>query len=536
MTSAQRLAALTCAGLVATTVAGCGSVTKAVTGSDPGGAIVMGTTSVTNVLDPAGAYDNGSWLLLHNTFQSLLKFPAGSSAPSPDAAQSCEFTGSDATTYHCTLRAGLKFSNGHPLTAQDVVFSIERMKKIKDDNGPSSLLDSITSVQAKGDTEVTFQLSQPDAVLPAKLASSAGAIVDHQVFPADKLLPNDKLVGSGPYKIDSVETMAAEGGTKVPGKVTLVANEQYNGDEKLRNKKFTLRYFLKGADLKTALDTGEVDLTDNSLDPGAGAQYLADQQAGKTAVQVADGDSSETRYLAFNTKDAVTGNPAVRQAVAQLLDRKVLARDVYARTVQPLYSVVPAGVAGHNTAFFDKYGDPDVAKAKQILTAAKVSLPVKMSLTWSRARAEGAEAAEIKKQLEASGLFQVAVTQEADWDKFKKGWKAGTYQAYTIGWTADYPDADNFVAPLVVDGGAYHTGWNDARISDKLLPESLKQADRAAAGAIFAQMQNITAEGVPLIPIFQAKSFYASRSNITGVESTVDTTGVFRFWEIGRSK
>ncbi|MFC8451043.1 ABC transporter substrate-binding protein [Kitasatospora sp. NPDC057223] len=536
MTSVHRLAVLTCAGLVATTVAGCGSVTKAVTGSDPGGAIVMGTTSVTNVLDPAGAYDNGSWLLLHNTFQSLLKFPAASTSPVPDAAQSCEFTGADATTYHCTLRPGLKFSNGHALTAQDVVFSIDRMTKIKDENGPSSLLDSVKSVEAKGDSEVVFHLSQPDAVLPAKLASAAGSIVDHQVFPADKLLANDKLVGSGPYKIDSLEDMASDGGTKVPGRVTLVANDEYKGDELLRNKKFTLRYFNKGSDLKAALDSGEVDLTDNSLDPGAAAGYMADVQAGKTAVQVADGESSETRYLAFNTKDPVTGNPAVRQAVAQLLDRKVLARDVYARTVQPLYSVVPAGVLGHNTAFFDRYGDPDIAKAKQILTAAKVALPVKMSLTWSRARAEGAESAEIKKQLEASGLFQVTVQQESDWDKFKKGWTAGIYQAYTIGWTADYPDPDNFVAPLVVNGGAYHTGWNDPRISDKLVPESLVQADRSAAGPTFAQMQNITAEGVPLIPIFQAKAFYASRSNITGVESTVDTTGVFRFWEIGRSK
>jgi peptide/nickel transport system substrate-binding protein len=330
--------------------------------------------------------------------------------------------------------------------------------------------------------------------------------------------------------------MASDGGTKVPGRVTLVANDEYKGDELLRNKKFTLKYFNKGSDLKAALDSGEVDLTDNSLDPGAAAGYMADVQAGKTAVQVADGESSETRYLAFNTKDPVTGNPAVRQAVAQLLDRKVLARDVYARTVQPLYSVVPAGVLGHNTAFFDRYGDPDIAKAKQILTAAKVALPVRMSLTWSRARAEGAESAEIKKQLEASGLFQVTVQQESDWDKFKKGWTAGIYQAYTIGWTADYPDPDNFVAPLVVNGGAYHTGWNDPRISDKLVPESLVQADRSAAGPTFAQMQNITAEGVPLIPIFQAKAFYASRSNITGVESTVDTTGVFRFWEIGRSK
>ncbi|MEV6974886.1 ABC transporter substrate-binding protein [Kitasatospora sp. NPDC093806] len=528
-TSAERLAALGCAGLVAVSVAGCGSVTDAVKG-DGDKAITMGTTAVTNTLDPAGAYDAGSWLLLRNTFQSLLSYPAASSAPSPDAAQSCEFAAGDVTAYHCTLKSGLKFSNGHALTASDVVFSIQRSLKINDPNGPAGLLSSIKAVEAKGDTEVYFRLSQPDAVLPAKLAGPAGAIVDEEVFPADKLLGNDKLVGSGPYKMDSVEA-GAKGG---PAKVVLSPNDKYTGDAKLRNKKFTLRYFDKSTDLKSALDSGEVDLADNSLEPNTAAQILSDQQGGKTDLRVVEGDSNDTRYLVFNTKDATLGNVAVRQAAAQLIDRKSLARDVFARTVQPLYSMVPAGVSGHNTAYFDRYGDQDTAKAKAILTAAKVATPVKLSLTWSRSRAEGAESETLKKQLEAGGLFQVTVQQEPDWDAFKKGWNEGKYQMYTIGWFADYPDPDNYVAPLIVEGGSYHHGWDDARISQKLVPDTLKQADRAAATTTYGQIQSIVAENAPLVPLFQNKSFYASRSNITGVESTVDTTGFFRFWEIGR--
>ncbi|MGW6914914.1 ABC transporter substrate-binding protein [Kitasatospora sp. NPDC054939] len=526
-TSAGRLAVLGCAGLVAASVTSCSSVTQAV-GGDGGKSITMGTTLVTSVLDPAGAYDNGSWLLLRNTFQSLLKFPAASTTPVPDAAQNCEFTAGDATQYRCVLRPGLKFSNGHALTASDVVHSIERTKKINDANGPAGLLESIKSVEARTETEVVFHLSGPDAVLPAKLAGPAGAIVDQESFPADRLLPNDKLIGSGVYKIESVDN------AQTPRKVALVPNENYSGDEKLRNKKFTLRYFDKTPDLQAALEKGDIDLADNSLEPSAAAQIRTDQLGGKSALQVVEGDSSDTRYMVFNTKDPVTGNLAVRQAAAQLVDRKALARDVFARTVQPLYSVVPAGVAGHNTAFFDKYGDQDPARAKAILTAGKVQIPVKMTLTWSRSRAEAAEAEMLKKQLETGGLFQVTVQQEPDWTAFKKAWSEGKYQAYTIGWAADYPDADNYVVPLVVQGGAYHHGWDDNRISSRLVPESLKQADRAAASATYAQMQNIVAEGVPMIPLFQNKSFFASRNNITGVESTVDTTGVFRFWEIGR--
>ncbi|MFJ1754022.1 ABC transporter substrate-binding protein [Kitasatospora sp. NPDC088134] len=530
MTTPNRLAVLGCAALVVSTAAGCASVEKVASGGgDGGGSITMGTTSVTSTLDPAGAYDAGSWLVLNNTFQSLLSFPAGATVAQPEAAESCQFTSADALTYKCTLKAGLKFTNGHPLTAEDVKFSIERTKKINDPSGPTSLLSTIKSVETAGDREVTFHLETPDAVLPAKLASAAGAIVDHQVFPADKLLGNDKLVGSGPYKVDSVEMNG-----KAPSKVVLSANSGYQGSAKLENSKFTLRYYDKPETLKTALDNGDIDLTDNSLDPITAAQIKDDDQVGKGSLKVAEGAGGATRYLVFNTKNETTGNPAVRQAAAQLMNRGALAHDVYAGTVQPLYSIVPAGIAGHNTAFFDKYGEADVTKAKRILANAHVTTPVKLNLTWSRARAGAAETEQLKKQLENGGLFQVTVAQEPDWTAYQAGWKNGSYQAYTVGWTPDYADADDYISPLVVDGGAFHNGWDNPQISTKLVPDSIKLTDRSGGGA-YDQIQKLLADGVPMVPLFQNKSFYVYKSGISGVDSTVDNSGVFRFWLVGRT-
>lgn len=531
MTSANRLAVLSCAALVASMGTGCASVQNAA-GGGANGAITMGTTYTTSVLDPAGAYDNGSWLVLNNTFQALLRYPEGATVPQPDAAQSCEFIGADVMTYHCVLRSDLKFSNGHPLTAADVVFSVQRMQKINDPAGPASLLSTVKSVEAKGDSEVIFHLSTPDAVLPAKLASNAGAIVDHQVYPADKLLDNAKLVGSGPYKVDSIDE--SSDGKHTPARITLSANPQYQGADKLKNSKFVVQYFTKTDELKSALDNGKVDVTDNSLPASAVAQIKDAPPGGKNELKVAEGESGETRYLVFNAKDATGGNVAVRQAVAQLIDRKALARDAYSGTVQPLYSVVPAGVTGHTTAFFDLYGDPDAGKAKRILAAAHVPTPVKLTLTWSRGRAGSTELDLVKKQLEASGLFDVTVQQEADWKAYQAAWKSGSYQAYTVGWTPDYMDPDDYISPLVVDGGAYHSGWDNPQISQKLVPDSIKQTDRTAAGG-YNQIQKLVADGVPMVPLIQNKSFYASRKGITGVDATADNTGIFRFWEIGRT-
>ncbi|MGF1428734.1 ABC transporter substrate-binding protein [Kitasatospora sp. LaBMicrA B282] len=530
-----RLATLGCAALVATSLAGCGSV-KSITGGGSSAPITVGTINTTSVLDPAGAYDFGSWLILENTFQGLYKFPVGATSPQPDAAQNCQFS-ADALTYTCTLRQGLTFSNGHSLTAQDVVFSMDRMKKINDPNGPASLFGTVKSVEAQGDLGVVFHLTQPDAVLPDKLASGAGSIVDHTVFPADKELPNDQLVGSGPYKIDSVDETAGPGGEKEPSKVSLSANSKYQGDDKPTSSKVAVRYFNDRTQLKSALDNGQVDMADNSLDPKVAAQLQQAQLAGTGTLKVTSVDSADSSMLVFNTKDQTMGQQAVRQAVAQLVDRDAIASTVYADTVQPLYSLIPQGIAGHNTAFFDKYGQPDAAKAKAILAAAKITTPVKftLSVTGATGGSGTTTSAMLKKQLESSGLFQVTIQQVADWDAFRQGQQNGSYQAYTVGWSADYPDPEDFVAPLVVDGGAFHNGFDDPVISQQLLPQSQRQSDRTQAASTFAAIQNQLAVDVPMVPLTQDKALYVARPDITGVESAVDATSIIRFADLGRS-
>ena len=75
--------------------------------------------------DPASGYDPGSWLLFNNVFQSLLSFPKGGTEPEPDAAKECSFTDTKTQVYTCTLKDGLKFSNGDALTSEDVKFSFD---------------------------------------------------------------------------------------------------------------------------------------------------------------------------------------------------------------------------------------------------------------------------------------------------------------------------------------------------------------------------------------------------------------------------
>ncbi len=156
---------------------------------------MVGTTDTVTSLDPAGAYDAGSWAVYSNVYQSLLTFEAGSTTPVPDAASTCGFLGTSLTAYQCTLREGLTFANGREVTAQDVKYSFDRMLGIAADVGPAPLFPTLESVTAD-DRSVVFHLDARDATFPQKLATGAGAIVDRDRYPAQGLREDAAVDGS----------------------------------------------------------------------------------------------------------------------------------------------------------------------------------------------------------------------------------------------------------------------------------------------------------------------------------------------------
>jgi len=162
-------------------------------GNSSGGSIVVGTTDKVTYLDPAGSFDNGSLTVQTQVFATLMNSKPGTADVQPDIASKAEFT--SPTDYTVTLKKGLKFANGHKLTASDVKFSFDRQLKINDPNGPSYLLSNLDSTDATNDTTVVFHLKNAnDQVFPQVLSTSAGSIVDEQVFSADKVTPDKEIV------------------------------------------------------------------------------------------------------------------------------------------------------------------------------------------------------------------------------------------------------------------------------------------------------------------------------------------------------
>ncbi len=248
--------------------------------------------------------------------------------------------------------------------------------------------------------------------------------------------------------------------------------------------------------------------------------------------RVSEADSSETRNLYLNTrKNTPLHDVLVRRAMAWLINREQLAATVYDGTVDPLYSLIPTGIVGHTTSFFDDYPSQNTKKAKALLEEAGVSLPVHFTYGYGIGHGAGKEeAAELKKQLEASGLFKVDV-KGYEWTDFQKRWATGKLDAYAVGWVADYPDPDTFGSPLVGTGSTMNTGYSN-KIVDQLILSSQKFADRSRVDDDFRDLQADVADDVPLIPLWQRKEYVVSSEDVGGISYLTDGTGVFRLWAL----
>ncbi|MEU8568682.1 ABC transporter substrate-binding protein [Streptomyces pathocidini] len=506
---------------------GCGSDDAGSAGT--GEPVVMGMTDEVLATDPASGYDPASWLLFNNVFQSLMSFPKGGSAPQPEAAERCGFDDKNSKVYQCELKDGLKFSNGDPLTSEDVAFSFRRTLKINDKNGPAVMLSTIKDIKTPDAKTVVFHLKTSDATFPMKIASGAGSIVDRREYDMGKLRTDGKAVGSGVYTLDSFDSKK---------EALFSVNPNYKGPAEVKNSGMTMKFFQgdqKG--LKKAVEKGSVDLAYRGLAMKDIADLEAKTTAGKSSIEVVEGSSAEVQHLVLNVKDPVVGKLGVRRAIAYLLDRQALVRDVYERTAKPLYSIVPAGITGHNTAFYDTYGDhPQADKAEAALREAGVNGKVPLTLMGTPVRyGPGTIPAlkEVAQQLNASGLFDADV-KSVELDEYEKGIAAGKYGVYVKGWIPDYPDPDNFTAPFFGEGNVLSNNYESDRIVKDLIPTTAAEANRAATERSFKELQDIVAEDVPVIPLWQGKQYAVARDNVDGLEWTLDASTVFRFWEISK--
>ncbi|MES2095018.1 MAG: ABC transporter substrate-binding protein [Actinomycetota bacterium] len=542
MTSAStfRMRTITVIGgtaIAALALSGCAASGGSNTGSSAATSITVGTTDKVTSLDPAGSYDNGSFAIMNQIYPFLMNSKPGTSDVTPDIAESAKFT--SPTEFTVVLKKGLTFANGDKLTSSDVKFSFDRQVKIADANGPSTLLYNLESTKAADPTTVVFTLKAAnDQVWPQILSSPAAPIVDEQVFSASKVTSDDEIVKgkafAGQYSISTY---------KFNQLVQFKAFAGYKGVLGApKTPTINLKYYTDQSNMKLDVQKGGIDVASRSLSATDVADLKKD-----SAVKVTTGPGGEIRYIVFNFDTQPFGAKAagadaakalaVRQAVADLVDRQAIADQVYKGTYLPLYSYVPAGLTGANTALKGLYGDgkggPDGAKAKSTLTAAGITAPVALNLQYNPdhyGASSGDEYALVKSQLEKGGLFSVNL-QSTEWVTYSKDRTKDAYPAYQLGWFPDYSDADNYLSPFFAKDNFLANHYDNAAV-DSLIKSQAVETDKAKRTKDIETIQDKVAADLSTVPLLQGAQVAVSGKKVSGV--TLDASFKFRFGTLSK--
>ncbi|MBX7445965.1 MULTISPECIES: ABC transporter substrate-binding protein [unclassified Arthrobacter] len=309
-----------------------------------------GPTSLDPMLQSVDQINN---MYINLTYDSLTRID-GKGNVVPDLATKWEYT--DPTTLTVTLRDGVKFSDGSPLTAQTVAKSLD-YGRTKGVNGPN-WLGSIASVTAADDKTVLIKTKEPNDALPSLLSQRMllGSVISDKGL-ADPQALKSGSYGAGAYMLDTASTVANDTYTFVP-------NKNYWDQGKIKWDKIVIKVVGNAAAALQAVQSGSADLfsADAPTATAAKAAGLAVATApfGLTGIEYNDRDG----VLVPALKD-----PRVRQALNYAIDRKSIADAVYKDLSIPGTTPVQKGFPGYNEEDNSAYAY-DMDKAKQLLAEA----------------------------------------------------------------------------------------------------------------------------------------------------------------------
>jgi peptide/nickel transport system substrate-binding protein len=247
--------------------------------------IIIGTTDEVHSLDAQDAYATHDWEILKNTGVPLLKYEAGTSDLVLGTAADFPTVSEDGLTWTFTLKEGITFADGTPLTAQDYVRSWARIGLEGDVSGLMQLY--IADVTAPDDMTVEFTLTAPFGFFSALAATAPMIPSNPNQFPDDELVffP-EALDGVGPYRM--VSYTAGE-------QMVLEANPNYFGEDPAQIPTVIVRYFADPTTMANAVESGEIDIAWRVLGPVEATRLM--DVSGLTVEKV---DAPSLRYLSLN--------------------------------------------------------------------------------------------------------------------------------------------------------------------------------------------------------------------------------------------
>jgi len=509
-----RLLVSGCVVAITASLAACGS-----SGSGSGGgsttspSLVVETAFVLKTLDPGRMFEPTGLLIDHAIYDTLLTYKGSNvSTPVPDLATSYTAS-SDAQTFTFTLRKGVTFANGDPVTSADVVFSLMRTKNI--DGNPSFLMAGITAT-APNPSTVVLTSTTPNTAIPAILTNPSLGIVDAKkveaaggtdaanAATADKAEAslNTTSEGSGPYTLTSYSTTT---------QVVLTANPKYWGP-KPKYGKIVIR---------------NVQANVQKLDVLKGESQIAvdlspAQAQGMSGVEIVNGASPNLFFLLTNESPKVskiTSNPDFQQAVRYGINYQSLVQLAGKGAVQAA-GIIPTMFLGSLPA--GSGVTYNLGKAKAALAASHLGHPTVTLVYPSDLAVNGISFGDLAARVQQD-LQQVGITVQLQGQSIQvalNSYRAGQEPMGLWYWGPDFPDPADYLNFLPGALVGLRANWvKGADPSLEALGTQAASNTTAARAALYQQIQTSMNSSGPFMPLIQPAQILVGAKSLKNLQS-----------------
>ncbi len=484
------------------------------------GTFIVGGNAQFRTLDPGRTIEVTGMMVEKATYDTLVTFYGEDlRTPRPHLATAWKAS-ADARTFTFTLRQGVRFASGNPLTSADVKWSFDRVLNLKANT--LFLFDGVTGVDAPDPHTVVIRTKAPQlslipilshpglGILDSKLMMQNGGDAGPDAKNADHAEPYlfQHSAGSGPFMIQSY-TAGQE--------LVLVRNPNFWGS-RAKLDRIVLRHVPDPVTQALQVVRGDLDMASN-IGPD---QLPALRRAPNVVVQTSP--SATTFYVLMNNASDVGGpftNPKVQQAVRYALDYDGIMRIAGPGAVR-LAGVIPTLLPGSLPSSAATKTDRD--RAKSLLKESGLA-SVSGTFSYSSDAIQFGIPTALLAQKIQSDLATVGIQLKLDGLPTVTSltlYRGGKDQFGVWGWAADYPDATDFLvyAPGRVVGK--RAGWlasasPDAGKLAALADAAEAEVDDKKRVALLQQFERTLAQIGPYAPLFQPAIPYAFRSNVQGV-------------------